>query len=55
MNTMLIQPLLEKASTWVVEVTDLQCNLGDELAFPEGEWLFSIVRRGNLGQQKSQG
>ena len=50
MNTMLIQPLLEKASTWVVEVTDLQCNLGDELAFPEKEWLFSIVRRGTIGQ-----
>ena len=47
-SAMLLQPLLEKSSTWVCEVTDLQCNLGEELAFPENEHLFTIVERPQL-------
>ena len=44
-SAMLLQPLLEKASTFVCEVTDLQCTINQELVFPEGKWLFSIVRK----------
>ena len=44
-NAMLVQPLLEKSSTYMCEVTDLQCSVGEELAFPEDQWLFSIVTR----------
>ena len=44
-NTMLNQPLLEKASTWICEVTDFECTLGEEPAFPENEWMFTIVKR----------
>ena len=44
-STMLTQPLLENSSTYMCEVTDLQCTIGRELVFPKNEWLFSIVRR----------
>ena len=44
-SAMLTQPLLENSSTYMCEVTDLQCTIGRELAFPEDQWLFSIVRR----------
>ena len=44
-SAMLLQPLLEKTSTFVCEVTDLQCTINQELVFPEDKWLFSIVRK----------
>ena len=44
-SAMLTQPLLENSSTYMCEVTDLQCTVGRELAFPEDQWLFSIIRR----------
>ena len=44
-SAMLLQPLLEKSSTFVCELTDLQCTLNQELVFPENKWLFSIVRK----------
>ena len=44
-NAMLTQPLLENSSTYMCEVTDLQCTIGRELAFPRNEWLFSVIRR----------
>ena len=43
-NAMLTQPLLEKPSTYTVEVTDLQCTLGEEPFFPTDEWLFTLFR-----------
>ena len=43
-NAMLTQPLLEESSTYMCEVTDLQCTIGRELAFPENAWLFTIYR-----------
>ena len=43
-NTMLLQPLLDKSSTWVAEITDLQVDLSEELAFPENKRLFSIIQ-----------
>ena len=50
MEAMLLQPLLEKSSTYMCEITDLQLTIGEELAFPEEQWLFSIVRRPHSGQ-----
>ena len=47
-ETMLTQPLLEKASTYMCEITDLQATIGEELAFPENQWLFSIIRKPNV-------
>ena len=44
-SAMLLQPLLEKTSTYVCELTDLQCSLNEELAFPENRWLMTIVRK----------
>ena len=44
-SAMLLQPLLDKASTFICELTDLQVSLNEELAFPEDMWLFSIVRK----------
>ena len=46
-TAMLTQPLLEKSSTYMCEVTDFECSIGEELAFPEDQWLFSIVARPN--------
>ena len=43
-NAMLTQPLLEKPSTYTVEVTDLQCTIGEEPFFPIDEWLFTLFR-----------
>ena len=47
-TAMLNQPLLEKSSTWLCEVTNFEVDMGEELAFPEGETLFTIVRRPTL-------
>ena len=44
-EAMLTQPLLEKASTYMCEVTDLQATIGEELAFPENQWLFSVIKK----------
>ena len=44
-EVMLTQPLLEKASTYMCEVTDLQATIGEELAFPENQWMFSIIQK----------
>ena len=44
-EAMLTQPLLEKASTYMCEITDLQATIGEELAFPENQWMFSIIRK----------
>ena len=44
-NTMLLQPLLDKSSTWVAEITDLQVDLSDELAFPANKRLFTIFQK----------
>ena len=44
-TAMLTQPLLENSSTYMCEITDLQCTMGHELAFPHGAWMFSIMRR----------
>ena len=46
-EAMLTQPLLDKASTYMCEVTDLQATIGEELAFPENQWMFSIIRKPN--------
>ena len=43
-TAMLTQPLLENSSTYMCEVTDFECSIGEELAFPENQWLFSIIR-----------
>ena len=45
---MLLQPLLDKSSTWLCEVTNFECDMSEELAFPENEHLFTIVRRPTL-------
>ena len=47
-EAMLTQPLLDKASTYMCEITDLQATVGEELAFPENQWLFSIIRKPNI-------
>ena len=44
-SAMLVQPLLEKSSTYMCEITDLQCSVGEELAFPENQWLLSVFKR----------
>ena len=46
-TAMLTQPLLENSSTYMCEITDFECSMGEELAFPEDQWLFSIVARPN--------
>ena len=50
-TAMLTQPLLENSSTYMCEVTDFECSMGEELAFPEDQWLFSIVARPNHNGQ----
>ena len=47
-EAMLTQPLLDKASTYMCEITDLQATVGEELAFPENQWLFSIIQKPNV-------
>ena len=44
-TAMLTQPLLENSSTYMCEVTDLQCTIGSELAFPHSQWLCTVARR----------
>ena len=44
-TAMLTQPLLENSSTYMCEITDLQCTMGHELAFPHDAWMFSVMRR----------
>ena len=48
-SAMLTQPLLENSSTYMCEVTDLQCTIGRELAFPKDQWLFTITSRPHSG------
>ena len=47
-TAMLLQPLLDKSSTWLCEVVNFECDMSEELAFPENEHLFTILRRPTL-------